>query len=65
LTGGIDRRVVRAAPGYADYQARVTRTLPVVALECSAPETGDDSRRATDLAEKLVEVHTSTGWDGD
>jgi deazaflavin-dependent oxidoreductase (nitroreductase family) len=32
--------VVRAAPGYADYQTRTTRTLPVVALERSEPERG-------------------------
>ncbi|MGY1436172.1 nitroreductase/quinone reductase family protein [Streptomyces reniochalinae] len=45
--------VVRQAPGYADYQARVSRVLPVVRLERSyrgAPFTG--------LVDKLLEVHT-------
>ncbi|WP_433237111.1 nitroreductase family deazaflavin-dependent oxidoreductase [Streptosporangium sp. CA-135522] len=31
---------VRAAPGYADYQARTTRVLPVVVLERSEAEAG-------------------------
>jgi deazaflavin-dependent oxidoreductase (nitroreductase family) len=40
--------VVRAAPGYADYQAATARTLPVVVLERTA---------VTTLAGKLLEVH--------
>ncbi|MEC4018587.1 nitroreductase/quinone reductase family protein [Streptomyces sp. H27-D2] len=51
-------QVVRAAPGYADYQARTTRTLPVVALERSDPESEKGAREVADLAGKLVEVHT-------
>lgn len=39
--------VVRTAPGYADYQAATTRTLPVVVLQ------------RTTFATKLLEVH---GW---
>lgn len=45
--------VVREAPGYADYQARVSRALPVVRLERSAEETP-----FTGLVDKLLEVHT-------
>jgi deazaflavin-dependent oxidoreductase (nitroreductase family) len=40
--------VIQAAPGYADYQAQTTRTLPVVVL----------TRSTTTLADKLVEIHT-------
>lgn len=50
--------VVRAAPGYADYQTHTTRTLPVVALERSEPETGGGPHQVTNLADKLVEIHT-------
>ncbi|WP_310742272.1 nitroreductase family deazaflavin-dependent oxidoreductase [Microbispora sp. H13382] len=32
--------VVRAAPGYADYQARTARTIPVVVLERQAAPPG-------------------------
>ncbi|MGI5352835.1 nitroreductase/quinone reductase family protein [Streptomyces sp. CA-250714] len=45
--------VVRQQPGYADYQARTDRSLPVVRLErpyADAPFTG--------LVDKLLEVHT-------
>jgi deazaflavin-dependent oxidoreductase (nitroreductase family) len=48
--------VVRAAPGYADYQAEVERCLPVVILERSFAE-GGPAQVAT-LADKLVEIHT-------
>jgi deazaflavin-dependent oxidoreductase (nitroreductase family) len=48
--------VVRAAPGYADYQSSTTRILPVVVLE--RPEPGEGPQEATDLAGKLVEIHT-------
>ncbi|MET8676636.1 nitroreductase/quinone reductase family protein [Streptomyces sp. NPDC004647] len=50
--------VVREVPGYADYQNSTTRTLPVVVLERSEPEAGESRREATNLAEKIVEVHT-------
>ncbi|MEU1420335.1 nitroreductase/quinone reductase family protein [Kitasatospora sp. NPDC005751] len=46
--------VVRAAPGYGDYQAHTARVLPVVALERS----GAEPREVADLAGKLLEVHT-------
>ncbi|MGW8375494.1 nitroreductase/quinone reductase family protein [Streptomyces sp. ODS28] len=49
-------RVVREAPGYADYQQRTTRTLPVVVLERSEPAAGE-SRQFSGLAGKLLEVH--------
>ncbi|WP_369199832.1 nitroreductase/quinone reductase family protein [Streptomyces sp. PU-14G] len=45
--------VVRQAPGYADYQARVSRVLPVVRLERSFPDAP-----FTGLVDKLLEVHT-------
>ncbi|WKK25034.1 nitroreductase/quinone reductase family protein [Streptomyces olivoreticuli] len=47
--------VVSAAPGYGDYQAATTRTLPVVALERVAEE---NPREITSVADKLLEVHT-------
>ncbi|MFE7612677.1 nitroreductase/quinone reductase family protein [Streptomyces celluloflavus] len=51
------RQVVRVAPGYTDYQARTTRTLPVVVLE--RPEHGAAGpREVNNLADKLIEVHT-------
>ncbi|WP_248966083.1 nitroreductase/quinone reductase family protein [Sphaerisporangium perillae] len=51
-------QVVRAAPGYADYQAQTGRILPVVALERSEPEADEAPREVTDLAGKLLEIHT-------
>ncbi|GLU48386.1 nitroreductase/quinone reductase family protein [Nocardiopsis ansamitocini] len=51
-------RVVDTAPGYADYQARTTRALPVVALERSGPAAGEGPATITNLADKLMEVHT-------
>ncbi|MFI6700043.1 nitroreductase/quinone reductase family protein [Streptomyces sp. NPDC050509] len=50
-------RVVRVAPGYADYQAGTDRILPVVVLERSEPDAAPGTGPA-DLAEKLIEVHT-------
>ncbi|MGW4420792.1 nitroreductase/quinone reductase family protein [Streptosporangium sp. NPDC004631] len=50
--------VVRAAPGYADYQVRTTRILPVVVLKRSEPEAGADPPEVAGLAGKLMEVHT-------
>ncbi|MFJ2583591.1 nitroreductase/quinone reductase family protein [Streptomyces sp. NPDC087538] len=49
---------VRTAPGYADYQARTSRLLPVVALERAEPEGWEPSREITTLAGKVMEVHT-------
>ncbi|NSC22120.1 nitroreductase family deazaflavin-dependent oxidoreductase [Streptomyces albus subsp. chlorinus] len=56
-TGGAERarlfaHVVRHAPGYADYQARVERPLPVVRLERLVPEAP-----FTGLVDKLLEIH--------
>ncbi|MEU9830970.1 nitroreductase/quinone reductase family protein [Streptosporangium sp. NPDC048047] len=46
---------VRAAPGYADYQARVDRSLPVVMLRRSGPD--EDPHDVTDLAAVLLRIH--------
>ncbi|MGW6739441.1 nitroreductase/quinone reductase family protein [Streptomyces sp. NPDC055025] len=51
-------QIVRAAPGYGDYQARTARILPVVALERSGPEPGEGPELVVDLAGKLREIHT-------
>ncbi|MFF3248125.1 nitroreductase/quinone reductase family protein [Streptomyces sp. NPDC002870] len=52
-------QVVRTAPGYGDYQSQTTRALPVVVLERAAePEAGGVPREVTNLADKLIEVHT-------
>lgn len=46
--------VVRAAPGYGDYQRHTERLLPVVVLE----QPGDTTpREVASLADKLLEVH--------
>ncbi|MFI6798708.1 nitroreductase/quinone reductase family protein [Streptosporangium canum] len=50
--------VVRTAPGYADYQTRTARTLPVVVLERPESEAGQGGHEVTNLAEKLLEIHT-------
>ncbi|MEU8777605.1 nitroreductase/quinone reductase family protein [Streptomyces sp. NPDC048606] len=50
--------VVRAAPGYADYQARTTRLLPVVRLEPAEPDGWEPPAEVRDLAGKLLETHT-------
>ncbi|MGW0561396.1 nitroreductase/quinone reductase family protein [Streptomyces sp. NPDC003016] len=50
--------VVRAAPGYGDYQARTTRLLPVVVLERAEPDGWEEPVEIRSLADKLVEVHT-------
>lgn len=52
-------QVVRVLPGYGDYQAGTDRTIPVVGLKRSQPEEGQEAPLvATNLAEKLVEIHT-------
>ncbi|MEU4199489.1 nitroreductase/quinone reductase family protein [Streptomyces sp. NPDC026294] len=55
-------QVVAAAPGYGDYQAATSRTLPVVVLEAAEPEyvaaDGENPATVTSLADKLVQVHT-------
>ncbi|MFD7062775.1 nitroreductase/quinone reductase family protein [Streptomyces sp. NPDC059906] len=50
--------VVRAAPGYGDYQAGTGRQLPVVVLERAEPEGWEGPREVRTLADKLLEVHT-------
>lgn len=50
--------VVRAAPGYGDYQAGTSRTLPVVVLERAEPDGWETPRDIATLADKLMEVHT-------
>ncbi|MDX3849650.1 nitroreductase/quinone reductase family protein [Streptomyces sp. AK02-01A] len=51
-------RFVRDAPGYADYQARTARPLPVVILERAEPDSWEQPREVSTLADKLMEVHT-------
>ncbi|MFI1258181.1 nitroreductase/quinone reductase family protein [Streptomyces netropsis] len=51
-------QVARVEPGYADYQNRTTRLLPVVALERPGLEPGEGPGKVTHLADKLLEVHT-------
>ncbi|GAA0286671.1 nitroreductase/quinone reductase family protein [Streptomyces polychromogenes] len=51
-------RVLRTAPGYADYQARTERPLPVVVLESAAPDGWRAPGEVRTLAGKLLEVHT-------
>ncbi|MCX5380776.1 nitroreductase/quinone reductase family protein [Streptomyces sp. NBC_00091] len=50
--------VLRVAPGYADYQARTTRRLPVVLLEPAEPDGWQSPGEVRTLAGKLLEVHT-------
>ncbi|WP_261987548.1 nitroreductase/quinone reductase family protein [Actinomadura sp. HBU206391] len=50
-------RVVRAAPGYGDYQAMTSRILPVVVLHRTHPASAAAWGRA--LGEELRELH---GW---
>ncbi|MER6322504.1 nitroreductase/quinone reductase family protein [Streptomyces coelicoflavus] len=51
--------VVRASPGYGDYQARTARLLPVVVLERAEPEEWEGRpREVRTLADKVLEVHT-------
>ncbi|WBP85909.1 nitroreductase/quinone reductase family protein [Kitasatospora cathayae] len=49
--------VVRAAPGYGDYQAHTSRELPVVVLERPEAPAGRP-REVRSLADKLLEAHT-------
>ncbi|ADI07055.1 hypothetical protein SBI_03934 [Streptomyces bingchenggensis BCW-1] len=51
-------RVVRAAPGYGDYQSRTTRTLPVVVLERPDHGAGETPGEVRTLADKFLEIHT-------
>lgn len=50
-------RAVEAAPGYADYQARTSRLLPVVVLERAEPAGWAGPRTVNTLADKVMEVH--------
>lgn len=51
-------RVIRVAPGYADYQNRTDRRLPVVTLQVPVPDPTAQPRSVSNLADKLLEVHT-------
>ncbi|MER5779783.1 nitroreductase/quinone reductase family protein [Streptomyces sp. NPDC002039] len=46
------------SPGYADYQARTTRILPVVELRRAEPDGWEAPREVATLADKLLETHT-------
>ncbi|MFD9428069.1 MULTISPECIES: nitroreductase/quinone reductase family protein [unclassified Streptomyces] len=50
--------VVRAEPGYGDYQDRTSRVLPVVVLERAEPDGWEGPRDIRTLADKVREVHT-------
>ncbi|MFE6164865.1 nitroreductase/quinone reductase family protein [Streptomyces sp. NPDC056486] len=50
--------VVKAEPGYGEYQDRTTRPLPVIVLERAEPEGWVAPREIRTLADKLMEVHT-------
>ncbi len=50
--------VVRAVPGYGDYQERTRRPLPVVVLGRAEPEGWSGPGEVRTLADKLLEVHT-------
>ncbi|MEU3735029.1 nitroreductase/quinone reductase family protein [Streptomyces sp. NPDC033538] len=50
--------VVRAEPGYGDYQAGTSRILPVVVLERAEPDGWQGPGEVRTLAGKLLEVHT-------
>ncbi|NYI08251.1 nitroreductase/quinone reductase family protein [Allostreptomyces psammosilenae] len=47
--------VVAAVPGYADYQARTARTIPVVALHAADP--AEEPPRARAMADQFLEIH--------
>ncbi|MBB6174806.1 deazaflavin-dependent oxidoreductase (nitroreductase family) [Nocardiopsis mwathae] len=49
--------IVGEQPGYADYQARTQRVLPVVALERPDHSAADVPAEITSLADKMVEIH--------
>ncbi|WP_171171939.1 nitroreductase/quinone reductase family protein [Streptomyces sp. I05A-00742] len=50
--------VVRAVPGYGDYQTGTDRVLPVVVLERTGHTAQDGPPVVRTLADKLLEVHT-------
>jgi deazaflavin-dependent oxidoreductase (nitroreductase family) len=50
--------VVRAVPGYGDYQERTRRPLPVVVLGRAEPAGWSGPGEVRTLADKLLEVHT-------
>ncbi|WP_405860356.1 nitroreductase/quinone reductase family protein [Streptomyces sp. NBC_00090] len=56
-------QVVRAEPGYGEYQRNTSRVLPVVVLEPAVTSRGEDendggdSAPVTNLADKIMEVH--------
>ncbi len=50
--------VVRAAPGYGDYQDGTDRLLPVVVLRSAEPDDWEGPGEVRTLADKVMEVHT-------
>ncbi|MFF4366827.1 nitroreductase/quinone reductase family protein [Streptomyces sp. NPDC001594] len=50
--------VLRTAPGFAEYQARTDRLLPVVVLDSAAPDGWRSPGEVRTLADKILEVHT-------
>ncbi|MFF5936763.1 nitroreductase/quinone reductase family protein [Streptomyces sp. NPDC012508] len=50
-------KVVAEAPGYADYQRRTDRTIPVVALHRIPEDTYTPPDRLDALADELVTIH--------
>jgi deazaflavin-dependent oxidoreductase (nitroreductase family) len=48
-------KVIAEAPGFADYQAKTTREIPVVVLHRVGPEPG--AERVKGMGDWLVEVH--------
>ena len=49
--------VVRAAPGYRDYQSGTARILPVVVLERCGSQTREGPREVATLADRVLEAH--------
>jgi deazaflavin-dependent oxidoreductase (nitroreductase family) len=48
-------RVIAEAPGYADYQARTTREIPVIVLHRIGPKPGEE--RVKGMGDWITEVH--------
>ncbi|MDV5149853.1 nitroreductase/quinone reductase family protein [Streptomyces sp. SBC-4] len=49
--------VVKAEPGYGEYQENTARVLPVVVLESTAVAEDEEPVEVANLADKLMEVH--------
>lgn len=48
---------VRRAPGFRDYQSGTSRTLPVVVLERTGTDEGEEPREIRTLADQLLAAH--------